>query len=263
MTVYVDVLILLNAVIDYLIISLTATLTETYIRPVRLVISALVSSLFSLTIFIENMHTLLHILLFCVTAVTVVALAFGIRKKFLKLLLYFISVNIIFCGLMVALWVFVKPKGMLLSNSVVYFDISPLEFIIASCFFYVVTRIVQYIIKKRERYARRCDIKIQNNDKTVNFKALVDTGNSLTDPYGNKPVVITDKETAEEILGNLEGLPSLLLPIHSVIGNGLIPAFSIQKVFVDNKIETPVLLAVADKKFDGDYKGIVSPQIFG
>ncbi len=263
MTVYADVLILLNAVIDYLIITLTSYVTDTYIKPLRAVIGAFIGSLFSLLIFLPELKAALQLIILLISSAVIIITSFGIRgrMKFLKNYFAFAMINIVFSGLMVLFWVSLKPQGMIMNNSVVYFQISPLEFIISSCVFYVIIRIVQSVIKKRERYARRCNVKIDNNGKTVHIRTIVDTGNSLSDPYGNKPVIITDKNTAEMIFDNLCELPSLLIPIHSVLGEGLIPAYSIKSATIDNKKSIPVLIAVTEKNFDGDYSGIVSPEI--
>ncbi|MEE0839105.1 MAG: sigma-E processing peptidase SpoIIGA [Acutalibacteraceae bacterium] len=263
MTVYADVLILLNAVIDYLIISLTSHITDTYIKTFRVVVAAFVGSLFSLLIFLPEMFALLQLIILLLSSALIVFVAFGIKNKksYIKNFFAYAMVNVIFSGLMVLFWILVKPRGMILNNSFVYFQISPLEFIISSCVFYVIIRLVQSILKKRERYAKRCNIKLDNNGKTVYIKTIVDTGNSLTDPYSNRPVIITDKDTAEMIFDNLEEQPKLLLPVHSVIGEGLIPAYSLKNATVENIRVTSVLIAVTDKKFDGDYSGIVSPEI--
>lgn len=263
MTVYADVLILLNAVIDYLIISLTSYITDTYIKPLRAVIAAFVGSLFSLLIFLPELFVLLQLAILLLSSALIILVAFGIKniKSYIKNFFAFAMINVIFSGLMVLFWFIVKPRGMVLNNSVVYFQISPLEFIVSSCVFYVIIRLVQSILKRRERYAKRCNIKLYNNGKTVHIRTIIDTGNSLTDPYSNKPVIITDKDTAEMIFDNLEEQPMLLLPVHSVMGEGLIPAYSLKKATIDNIKDTPVLIAVTDKKFDGDYSGIVSPEI--
>ncbi len=263
MTVYADVLILINAVVDYLIISLTSYITDTYIRPIRAVVSAFIGSLFSLLIFMPELFIVYQILLLLLSSALIIFVAFGIKNKksYIKNCFAFVMINVVYSGLMVLFWFMVKPRGMVLNNCVVYFQISPLEFIISSCIFYVIIRIVQSILKRRERYAKRCNIRLCNNGKTVHLRTIVDTGNSLTDPYSNKPVIITDKKTAEMIFDNLDELPKLLLPVHSVMGEGLIPAYSLKNATIDNIKDTPVLIAVTDKKFDGDYSGIVSPEI--
>lgn len=45
-----------------------------------------------------------------------------------------------------------------------------------------------------------CNIEITFNEKTINAKAIIDTGNFLKEPLTGKPVVIVEKQVLEECI---------------------------------------------------------------
>ena len=47
-----------------------------------------------------------------------------------------------------------------------------------------------------------CNIKIFNNGKEQNVRAMIDTGNLLKDPITNSPVIIIEKDKLSNILPN-------------------------------------------------------------
>lgn len=260
MTVYADVLILVNAVIDYFLILLTSKLTGTYLKNYRIIFGAFVGSLFSLLIFLPYMGAVAEILISFISAFIIVIVAFG-TTKIMKNTLTYIAVGFIYNGLMTSLWAFFKPKGMILNNSVVYFNISPLLFIFLTVIFYILIRLICYIISKKSKFADRCSLKFMNDNNCIEITALVDTGNSLKDPYTNKQVIITDDKTATLILGKLDMLSPILLPVSSVEGDGLITAYPFKNVQINGQKSMSVLLAVSKHGFEDDYKAIVNPEI--
>ncbi len=260
MVIYIDVLILLNFIIDYLIIQLASHITNTRVKIYRIISSAFIASLFSLVILLPEYGILFELLTVIISGSLITLLAFGF-KKFLKNFIAFIGVNIIFNGLMTTVWTLFKPKGMILNNSVTYFNISPTIFILSTVVFYLLIRIAGLILKKFSPYAKRCILKIKNNSKTVEITALVDTGNSICDPYTNRQVIITDKQTARLIFDDIDNTPEFLLPVATVGGNSLIPAYVCKSVQVNNGNNFTALIAVTEHNFSNDYKAIVNPQI--
>ena len=56
-----------------------------------------------------------------------------------------------------------------------------------------------------------CDLKIEINNKEFQVKAIVDTGNFLSDPITKTPVVVVEKDVLigiieDNILNNLDGI---------------------------------------------------------
>ncbi len=260
MVIYIDVLVLLNFIIDYFIIQLTSRITCVSIKIYRVILSSFVASLFSLVILLPEYGAVFEMIVIVFSGILVTLIAFGF-KKFLKNFFAFIGVNIIYNGLMTTIWMIFKPNGMILNNSVTYFSISPPIFILLTVIFYLIIRIAEVILRKISPYAKRCILKIKNKDKTVEINALIDTGNSIRDPYTNRQVIITDQKTAGLIFGDTENIPEFLLPVTTVNGSSLIPAYVCKSVQVNNSNIFTALIAVTEHNFSNDYKAIVNPQI--
>lgn len=260
MIVYVDVLIILNFVIDYLLLNLSAYILGKKVKTLKLIIVSFFSSLTSMTIFLPYLGVLGEITIKFLTSYIISLITFG-KKKILKSVLTFLTVCIVFNGIMTVVWLVFKPYGMIINNSVVYFDISPIELIVASVVSYLLIKSVLCIVRRNAPLAQRCNIELFNNNKIVRVTGIIDTGNSLKDVYTGKQVIITDFKIAEELLGDYHNLPGFLLPYQTVSEVGLIPAYPIEKAKIDNTEVKKLLLAVSKIEFDSDYKVILNPEI--
>ena len=119
-------------------------------------------------------------------------------------------------------------------------------------------------------------ITIVANGKTVNLKALVDTGNLLKDPFSGKSVMIAELNSLSPLFGanvqNLvmqgdeyENLPHgfRLIPFSSIgKQNGLIPAFCPDKVFAGNHETQNIIVAVHNGYLSQsrDYDALIGPD---
>ena len=263
MIIYVDILLFLNAVIDYFLILAASVLVSRKIKEIRLIIACLFASVTSLYIFAPEMHPIADLLIRIFISLSVTLVAFGFKSfvLFIKATTAVIAVTFLYNGLAVAFWNIFKPNSMVIKNSVVYLNISAIEMIVFSLFGYVLIRIGKFLTCRFSPHAKRVDISFINENSLVETKALVDSGNSLKDVYGGRNVVITDYKTASEIFCNIKTKSPLLLPFESIGGNGMIKAYYCDAVKIGNKRFDKTLVAVSEKNFEGDYRAIVSPEI--
>ena len=263
MIVYVDVLIFINAVTDYLLINLSSAITGSRIHTLRLALTSLFASFFSLLIFLPYLGIFPEILIRVFSAMLICLMGYGYKsfKLYLKNFFAFLTVSVIFNGLMSVIWVVFKPSGMVVNNSAVYFNISAIETIIFSVASYILIRIVLSIIRRASPYARRCNVKLQNDGRCVEVTGLVDTGNSLKDIYKGRQVIITDESVAVALYGELGDKNKLLLPYTTVGGTGTIAAYPCKDAFINNYKAGPVLVAVTNIPIEGDCKAILNPEI--
>ncbi len=263
MIVYVDVLVFLNAVVDYFILLLASFFAERKIKEWRLVLSAVISSFGSLYIFAPKTHLIIDIAFKLVLGIVITLIAFGFKtlKSFLKAYFCFTAVTLLYCGLMVALWTVFAPNKMVIKNSVVYFNISLSQMLIFTVAGYIIIRLIRFFITKNAPHSKRAELLMYNNNTSLNVMALVDSGNSLKDIYKNRKVIITDLKTATELFGNLEEKLPLLLPYKTISGSAFAKAYALKKARVNNKQLNDLLVAVCDIDFSEDYRAIVSPDI--
>ncbi len=263
MVVYIDVLIFLNAVVDYFILLLASFFAERKIKEWRLMLSSFLSALGSLYIFAPKTNMFFDFLFKALFSLIITLTAFGYKKLriFLKAYFCFFGVSLLYCGLAVLLWTVFTPNKMVIKNSVVYFNISLTQMLIFTVAGYIIIRIIRFFVTKSAPHSKRAELSLNNNNTCVNISALVDSGNSLKDIYQNRKIIITDNKTATELFGNLEEKLPLLLPCKTISGSSFVKAYSLKKATVNNTPIYNVLVAVCNIQFNDDYRAIVSPDI--
>lgn len=282
--IYIDVLLCVNLLINYVILILEANLLNLRIKRKRLILSALIGSFYSIFIFFDQINLLLSLFIKLLMSITIILIAYGFinTRSFVKSIVTFYFINFIFGGIIFCIWYFISPKGIFIKNGIVYFDISPTFLILSTVVIYFSIKIYQYFLGESDLNNSFCDLEILNNGKIVKLFAKVDTGNSLKEPFSNKHVIVAEYESLKDILppevknyiqDNVEdwtakGKKTSLLrviPYSTVSGEGLLPAFIPEKVTIKYKNKTYIkesFLAISKRNlFLVDYKALVPPDL--
>lgn len=202
MTVYADVLILVNFIVDYFLLRLTSALLRVKTVLWRMILSAFLGGIFSLYIFLPQSPVIIEIvikLLIC-CIMTAVAFGFGNTVRYLRASALFFGVSFGFAGLMLGFWYAFKPNGMVINNSVVYFDISPVFLVLAAAVYYFLSMLAGRLLRRRTAAAEHCKLSITVQGRSVILDAVIDTGNSVCDPFGCSQVIIISSSAAEKLL---------------------------------------------------------------
>ena len=200
-----------------------------------------------------------------------VVTCFGFKniKSFLKSTGVLFLVTASYGGIMFAFWLMFGPKGMVINNSVVYFDISPLVLIICSVIGYILFSILSRIFAQVSKFARHCSITVFANDKSVRLDAIIDTGNSIEDIFSNSQIIIADKEKVNFLFETLDNNNSRyrLLPCSTVSGNDVLEGFRCDSaVILNNNTQTVLqkpILAISKTKLNDGYNAIINPKTLG
>lgn len=282
--IYIDVLLCVNLLINYVILILEAKLLNLRIKRKRLILSALMGSFYSIFIFFDQINLLISLFIKLLMSITIILIAYGFinTRSFVKSIVTFYFINFIFGGIIFCIWYFISPKGIFIKNGIVYFDISPTFLILSTVVIYFSIKIYQYFLGENDLHNSFCDLEILNNGKTVKLFAKVDTGNSLKEPFSNKPVIVAEYESLKDILppevknyiqDNVEDWTAKgkktsflrVIPYSTVSGEGLLPAFTPEKVTIKYKNKTYIketFLAISKRNlFLGDYKALVPPDL--
>lgn len=284
--VYVDVLLVLNYVINMLLILCMAKLTGRKPKRRRIVAAALLGSAGSLTIFLPFFGFAVSILWKLLLSMIIVLTAFSYVsfRLYCKQLFVFFAVSFFFAGVMLAVWMAFAPRGMLYYNGVVYFNISSITLLLTTTIAYGLLSIFQRFTRGGRLQTAVYQADITLGGRTVTVQGLVDTGNSLYEPFSDIPVMVcglADVATllpqglAEAILsgrhlsGELPGgLPLRLVPYDNVGGGGAIPAFRPDLLRLvgpggEFRVET-VYIAMTMQKIGGEgYNAILNPDLIG
>ncbi len=195
MIVYADVLIFLNLIINYFLLLAVSKILKKTPKTRWVVLSAFVGALSSLYIFLPQTSFIFETLFKIAVSMLMTIIAFGFKgvKAYLKGVLLLFGVTVGFGGLMYAIWLTFSPNGMVINNSVVYFDISLIALVLFTVIGYIIFSILFRIFSKNATFAERCDITLFANEKSVNVTAIVDTGNSIEDAFSMGEIIIVDK----------------------------------------------------------------------
>ena len=123
MTVYADVLMLVNFVVDYFLLLISSHFLQKKPRLYRMILSSAIGGVFSLYIFLPKTNFLINCsaqILAC-ALMCLTAFGFGKIKSFFRGVAVLFCVNFAYSGAMIAVWLIFKPYGMVINNSVVYF----------------------------------------------------------------------------------------------------------------------------------------------
>lgn len=271
--VYADILVILNTLVNYFLISAVNYFLKNNTKNFRIILSASVGGILSLYIFLPEVILIVEILFKLITCVLLSLIAFGFRyiKRFIKNSLCIFGVTCLYGGLMFAIWNIFKPKGMFVNNSVVYFNISPLVLILSTVIFYFGFIFISNIFASRSKTAEKCEITLYADEKSVNFTAIIDTGNSIEDIFGKSEIIIADKSVYYSLFGNIENSDKLklkyrIVPCSTVSGTDYLDGYRCDTARIKTKeqeikLNKPIL-AVSKEAIKEDYSAIINPKIF-
>jgi sigma-E processing peptidase SpoIIGA len=292
---YVDVLLIENFIIDYLLLNVTSKLSKLKTNRTRLSIGAAVGALYILIVFFPSLKVFLGIVTnFAVSALMlIIAFAPEKFKDFFKVLGLFYVIAFVFGGAAFFLFYF-TGKGNVV-NGVYYIKNFPFSMLIAglTAGYFLVVYCYKYVQHKALNDELNYNITVIVDNKQARIKAILDTGNSLKDPISNLPVIVAEYDALHDILpeeliyafdgneGNLD-----FTSLHKLIDNGnlalrlrLIPFSSLGKqngmligikpdmVIVTSKkynLEiSKVIVGIYNNKIskDGEYGALLYPEI--
>lgn len=275
MVVYADILVILNLIVDYFLLSASAAILRVKLSVFRQLASAAVGAFSSLYIFAPDLGLFFDLVFRAVICAVMVLCAFGFRgaKRFFRSAGVLFLVTCGFGGIMTAVWSVFRPKGMTVVNSVVYFNISPAVLIGASVITYLLFVLLREIFSGTSRLADRCEITVTAEEKSITMDAIVDTGNSIKDYLSGSEVIIADGEFVKTLLGSDNPVTDIrlkkryrILPLSTVSGGGTLDGFRCDSAVISDgertvKLEKPIL-AVSKTPLRDDYQAIVNPEIF-
>lgn len=233
-TVYIDVLMGINLVINYfLLLAVSRFLSLTVVKS-RLLLAALLGAVYSLFLLFPEISAWLSLLIKLMMSATIVLAAWQLQglRQFLRELAAFYIISFAFAGFMIAIWYFAAPQGIIIKNSIVYFNISPLLLIGLTVLCYLVIRVIHRLTGRQAPDHLFYRIRIDYNGKSVSCMAKVDTGNALAEPFSNYPVAVVCKKYVADMIPQENSGRLRFIPFYAVSGGGLLPAFQPDKLTV-------------------------------
>ena len=250
MVIYVDVLFVVNFFITYLLLFATSFLAKSEMKQYRAIIASLAGGLYSLVIICDKLNFLISTLGKIAVSILIVFIA-------LKNFFVFYFSNLIFLGVIYAVYMYFSPNGVTVKNSSVYFNITATQLVLSAFGAYIVTFIIIKITNRTLAKGEIYSLSIFTDDKEYKLFAFADSGNKLKEPFSDYPVIIVDKSKIPEKCERL-------IPCQTVSGEGMLKAFKPDKVIISsskNKIElTKVYVAFSEVK-SKSFSAILSNEL--
>lgn len=296
MYVYAEYLILENVIINYIILYVTKKITRTETSKLRLLIAALIGSVYTLVMFFPSLNFMTKFTVKVAISVLIIIFAFNPEKfsNFIRLLSTFYVTAFVFAGATFALF-YVMNTNFSVYNGVFYIKDFPIRFLILgiTLSFILIKYVFKYLQIKLGKTDVLTNVIINLNNKQANIVALVDTGNSLKEPISQRPVIIVEffaiKDLLPEKVQNLflenedldldeitdimiESVDEIKLRVipFKAIGteNGILLGFKPDEILIMNeaterKIEEEIVVGIYNNKLSNDnkYKGLLNPEI--
>lgn len=284
MYIILELLLVENFIINLLILFITKIITRTRVTKRRIVFGAAIISFYSLAFFWEYTMFLTNFYMKIIISLFLIKICFNSKsiKLYFYQLLAFHIVSFIFAGATFGFFfsslniqdLMLEPIDLLGGFPVIYLVLG----ILSSSVFAIIT--FKYRNKKTLREEFIIDTKIIYKEKSTEIKALIDTGNSLVDPFTNETVMlieynkikdilppimwslyekddINDFRLLEKVLKSIEKEITIkLIPFKSVGNNsGFLLAFKPEFIILDYKSEKGI---IRKDIIIGIYQGLLS-----
>lgn len=214
MTIYIDVILIENLIMNFIILYATGLVLKRKIKKVRLILASLLGAIYSLLTYISSFEIYTNIILKLILSILMVYIAFNAPnvKQIGKDLLLFYLVSFVFGGAAFAFIYIIKPQDILMKNGL-FLGTYPLKTVVLGAIIAFIIVIAAFKIVK-SRFSTKdmyCRIKIRLNEKEIETNAMIDSGNLLKEPISNTPVIIVEHTLLydcmpKEILNNLENM---------------------------------------------------------
>lgn len=273
---YLDLYIIENLLINYIIISCTSILTKNANSYKRKILGAVVGTIYSVMYLFPKFYVFYTIpsKIIFIIIVGLVSFEYMNKDEFIRILITFLLVNFFICGSTYFIIYFTGIEHIKISFIIISVYISCL----------ILKKIYSDItlISHIKEFTK--EITISFLGEKMECKALLDSGNLLKDPLSKSDVVMVNSSLlkkylpedynyeyvdvllAEEIINKLSGDISSrvrLIPYNHATSNktNMILGFKADYLKIDNKKIGNIVLGISNFK-DDEYNAILNPSIF-
>lgn len=295
MEIYLDMLILENFIMNYIILFVTNKFSKANTNALRISISALIGALYAIIVFFPNLK-LFYTLIFkiCLSFVLII-IAFYPKnlKDLLKELAIFYMVSFAFGGAAFGLFYF-SNFGVVISNGIFYISNFPIKILVISTIlaYLIIKYSLTYIQKRIHKEDIIIAFDVSYKEITINLNGIIDTANTLFDPLTKNPVIVVEYYAIKEILpqqlryifenykendlnevlqivSDTEWISRFRLIPYTSLGkeNGMLIGFRPDKVIVHEKeqlsIKNDIIVGIYNKNLSkhNSYNALLHPDI--
>lgn len=293
-TIYIDVIFLENLIMNSIILYATAIILKIKPKMIKIIISSAIGSIYAIITYITEIEIYTSVILKTILAIIIVYIAFNPQniKKMLKEVAIFYLTSFVFGGATLYLIYYIKPQEIFIKNGMFVGTYILKVILLGGIFALIIIKISSKIIKdKINPKDIYCNIKIKIDNKIIETKGMIDTGNLVKEPITNTPVVILESTLLEKalptiILNNLENILSgdlsqipkeiqekyisklRCIPFSSLgKQNGMLLGIKADEIEVETeyekKVSNNVIIGIYDKTLTkrGEYRALVGIEL--
>lgn len=287
MTLYIDLIMLENIIMNYIIILATGIICKAKVKQIRIILSGILGAVYAIIIYLIDLKIYTNHITKLVVSICMIYIAFDSTniKTMLKQLIIFYLTSFCFGGAAYYLLYGVNPN-LIKSINGVLIGAYPMKIAILGGIlgFFIINIAFKIIKSKLTSKDMLYDIEIFYKENKTKIKVILDTGNLLTSPITNIPVLIVEADKLNKIIpkdilqnidellskGILEKMPEELKTRCSIIpfstigkNNGIILGFRPDYIKIhingEEEIRKKVIVGIYNNKIvkNGLYSGLI------
>ena len=294
MTIYIDIIIVENLIMNYIILYATGLISKSPKSYLRMFLASLIGAVYATLEYILKVNIYSNIILKTILSIIIVYIAFNPQdvKKMCKQLVLFYVTTFTFGGIATYLIYVLKPQNIIIKNGM-YVGTYVLKVIFVGAIIGTIILAIAFKMAKNKITKKDmiCKVKIKLNGKEETVEAMVDTGNMLKEPITGTPVVVVERTSLyellpKEILNNTESIlggdfekipeeikneyvPKLKLIPFASLGkqNGMLVGIKPEKIEVINEQteeEKNAIIGIYNKSLTekGEYKALIGIDLY-
>ena len=201
LTVYIDIILLENICMNYIILFATAYVMKIKRNFFLIVVSSSIGAIYSAVLYLKIIPIYSSIIMKILLSIIMTYIAFKPSNIItsLKQLIVFYLVSFAFGGCAFFLLYFIKPEEIFIKNGV-FIGIYPLKIaVLGGLVGFVILHLSFKVVKNKIKKEQIYFINIKLNENICDVYALLDTGNMLKDPLTQKPVLVVEKNKIQNL----------------------------------------------------------------
>ncbi len=262
--IYVDVLLAINFLVDYLLLISTQLLCRRKVQRGPIVWASLLGAISSLSIFLPQGSALIQGVEKLLISGLMMLLADkwqGLRR-FLAGWGMFFAVSFFFGGAMLALRMSIGEGWMLCANGVLYFHIPPMVLVGNIALGFGLVQLYERLFSDKQPKELFCHVELQLLGEKLCCRALLDSGNQLKEPFSGWPVILLERSLFP---GKIPPERLRMIPCKTIGGQKLLQGAKgdVLQLLDGEKLQAEQFyVALSDEPIsDGSYQLLLNPQL--
>ena len=242
MKIYLDLLIILNTLFDYVLLNSVNFILRRNVSDYRIVLASLLGNISLLLLLVSDSSVLFFGKMLIAVIINLISFGFRDVRYLLKNIIYFYLVSMLLGGAVY----FFDLQFSFGDNGVVTNDCNAINYLLVIVFGIGVLYFYLYKVRDlKNNYNNYYSCLIYlDDDNSIKLSGFLDTGNKLKDPYTNKNIVLINKK----VIANFKVHSMIYVPYNSLNNHGLLKCFKVRKIVIDGKESTDFLVGISEEE---------------